>query len=66
MNNILENKILSISKSLKSNSRDTGPKLYNKTLNKVIGGRNIQNNSDFSDKVIEIFYNITVPEYYEH
>ena len=66
MNSIFENKILSISQSLKSNSHDTGPKLYNKTLNKTIGGRNKQNHSDFSEKVIEIFYNLTVAEYYEH
>ena len=66
MNNIFEKRILSISNSLKSTSRETGPKLYNKTLDKVVGGSYKNNNSDFSEKVIEIFYNLTVPEYYEH
>ncbi len=66
MNNIFEKRILSISNSLKSTSRETGPKLYNKTLDKVVGGSYKNNNSDFSEKIIEVFYNLTVPEYYEH
>ena len=47
MNNIFEKRILSISNSLKSTSRETGPKLYNKTLDKVVGGSYKNNNSDF-------------------
>jgi len=66
MNNIFEKRILSISNSLKSTSRETGPKLYNKTLDKVVGGSYKNNNSDFSERIIEVFYNLTVPEYYEH
>ena len=66
MDNILEKRLLSISQTLKSTSRSTGPKLFNKALGKVVGGRKHSNESDFSEKVIEIFYNITVPEYYEH
>ena len=65
MDNFVEKRMLSISQSLKSTSRKTGPKIYNKYLNKVIGGSN-RNDSDFSEKVINIHYNLTVPEYYEH
>ena len=57
--------MISISQSLKSTSRSTGPKVYNKYLNKIIGGSN-RNDSDFSEKVINIHYNLSVPEYYEH
>ena len=66
MDNILEKRLLSISQTLKSTSRSTGPKLFNKSLGKVVGGRKHSNESDFSEKVIEVFYNMTVPEYYEH
>ncbi len=65
MDCFFEKRILSVSNSLKSTSRSTGPKVFNKYLNKIIGGSN-KNNSDFSDKVIEINYNLTIPEYYEH
>lgn len=65
MDNILEKRLLSISHSLKSESRSTGPKLYNKSLGKVVGGRKKTGDSDFADRVGEICYNMTVPEYYE-
>ena len=61
---ITEERILSISNSLCSSSRKSGPKLFNKVLNKTIGINN--SNSDFSEKVIEVYYNLKVPEYYEH
>ena len=66
MDNILEKRLLSISQTLKSTSRSTGPQLFNKSLGKVVGGRKHSNESDFAEKVIEVFYNMTVPEYYEH
>jgi phosphoenolpyruvate carboxykinase (ATP) len=66
MDNILEKRLLSISQTLKSTSRSTGPRLFNKTLGKVVGGRKHSNESDFAEKVIEVFYNMSVPEYYEH
>lgn len=65
MDNILEKRLLSISQTLKSNSRPTGPRLYNKSLGKIVGGRNKCGDSDFADKVIEVCYNISTPEYYE-
>ena len=65
MDNILEKRLLSISQTLKSNSRPTGPRLYNKSLGKIVGGRSKCGDSDFADKVIEVCYNITTPEYYE-
>ena len=65
MDNFVEKRMISISQSLKSTSRSTGPKVCNKYLNKIIGGSN-RNDSDFSDKVINIHYNLSVPEYYEH
>ena len=57
MDNILEKRLLSISQSLKSNSRSTGPRLYNKYLGYVVGG-NDNRDSDFADRIIDIFYNI--------
>ena len=60
---ITEERILSISNSLCSSSRNCGPKLFNRVLNKTIGINN--SNSDFSEKVIEVYYNLKVPEYYE-
>ena len=65
MDNFVEKRMISISLSLKSTSRSTGPRVCNKYLNKVIGGTN-KNDSDFSEKVININYNLTIPEYYEH
>ena len=65
MDNFVEKRMISISQSLKSTSRSTGPKVCNKYLNKIIGGSN-RNDSDFSEKVINIHYNLSVPEYYEH
>tara|TARA_B100001121_G_scaffold291968_3_gene293199 strand:- start:652 stop:2346 length:1695 start_codon:yes stop_codon:yes gene_type:complete len=65
MDNFVEKRMISISQSLKSTSRSTGPKVCNKYLNKIIGGSN-RNDSDFSEKVINIHYNLNVPEYYEH
>ena len=66
-NKKIEKKLLSISQSLKSSSRKFGPKLSNKKINKVIGGKNTgdKSESDFSEKVIEIIYNASIPEYYE-
>lgn len=66
MDNILEKRLLSISNSLGSTSRSTGPRVFNKVLNKTVGGRKYHLESDFATKVVEVFYNITVPEYYEH
>ena len=65
MDNILEKRLLSISQTLKSTSRTTGPRLFNKFLGKIVGGRSRREDSDFADKVTEIYYNITPPEYYE-
>jgi phosphoenolpyruvate carboxykinase (ATP) len=65
MDNILEKRLLSISQTLKSTSRTTGPRLFNKSLGKIVGGRSRREDSDFADKVTEIYYNITPPEYYE-
>lgn len=65
MDNFVEKRMISISQSLKSTSRSTGPKVLNNYLNKIVGGNN-RNDSDFSEKVINIHYNLTVPEYYEH
>ena len=65
MDNFVEKRMISISQSLKSTSRSTGPKVCNKYLNKIIGGSN-SNDSDFSEKIINIHYNLSVPEYYEH
>ena len=64
----LEECLKSISKSLKSNSRENGPRLYNSVLNKIVNTEqsNKQNNSDFAKKVLEIVYNTTPAEYYEH
>ena len=64
----LEECLKSISKSLKSNSRENGPRLYNSVLNRIINTEqsNKQNNSDFAKKVLEIIYNTTPAEYYEH
>tara|TARA_B100000767_G_scaffold116803_1_gene111470 strand:+ start:1121 stop:2812 length:1692 start_codon:yes stop_codon:yes gene_type:complete len=65
MENNIKKKLLSISHSLKSTSRNTGPKLSNQGTDEIIGGRTNKNDSDCSEKIIEIKYNITVPEYYE-
>ena len=65
MDNFVEKRMISISQSLKSTSRSTGPKVRNNYLNKIVGGNN-RNDSDFSEKVINIHYNLSVPEYYEH
>ena len=66
MENILEKRLLSISNSLKSTPRCTGPRVYNTILNKTIGGRKYNLESDFSTQIVEIHYNLTVSEYYEH
>ena len=65
---INEKRLLSISKSLKSSSRDFGPRLFNKTLGKVVGGDPQLKiyKSDFAKKVTEVVYNSSVGEYYEH
>lgn len=64
----LENRLKSISISLKSNSRNNGPRLYNKKINKIINNDDstIKYNSDFARKVTEVIYNITPAEYYEY
>ena len=64
MDNILEKRLLSISQTLKSTSRSTGPRLFSKSLGKIVGGRTRCGDSDFADRVTEVCYNIT-PEYYE-
>lgn len=57
----------SISQSLKSNSRETGPRIYCKKLDKVIGGLNNKvYKTDFASKVSEVIYNSSPAEYYEH
>ena len=64
---ITDNILFSISNSLKSNSRTTGPRLYNKKFDKTII-HNIKklHNSDFATKILEVVYNISPAEYYEH
>ena len=65
----LEKRLLSISMSLKSNSRENGPRLYNHKINKIINNNpdpTIQYNSDFAKNVTEIIYNSTPAEYYEY
>lgn len=64
---MLKKQLYSIRKSLKSNSRNNGPRLYNKELNEIIGGDNsVIYKSDFASKVLEIVYNITPAHYYEY
>lgn len=64
----LEDRLKSISMSLKSNSRNNGPRLYNKKIDKIISNDDstIKYNSDFAKKVTEVIYNITPAEYYEY
>jgi phosphoenolpyruvate carboxykinase (ATP) len=64
----LEKRLESISTSLKSNSRNNGPRLYNNKINKIINNDDpqITYNSDFAQKVTEIIYNSTPAEYYEY
>ena len=61
MDNILEKRLLSISQTLKSTSRTSVPRLFNKSLGKIVGGRTRREDSDFADRVTEIYYNITPP-----
>ena len=64
---MLEEIYLSISRSLKSNSRVIGPRLYCKKMNKIIGGiEDKVYKSDFASKVVEVIHNSTPAEYYEH
>ena len=63
---MLEQIYLSISNSLKSNSRETGPRVYCRRLDKVIGGEDKVYKSDFASKVVEVVHNCTQAEYYEH
>ena len=64
---MLENIYLSISKSLKSNSREKGPRVYCKQLDKIIGGNGEEvHKSDFAQKVVEVIHNCTPAAYYEH
>lgn len=65
MSFISEERLRSISNSLKSNSRLFGPKLTHKKVNCVVGGDKTIN-SDFSKNIIEIIYNSTPAEYYEY
>ena len=63
----IEEKLFSISQSLKSSSRQFGPKVSNSKINKIVGGENVDNDftSDFSKKIIEVVFNAKAPEYYE-
>ena len=57
-------KLESISQTLKSNTRDRGPRLYHPGVTNIVGG-STNKISDFAIKTITIFYNLTPPEYYE-
>ena len=64
---MIEKTYQSISRSLKSNSREVGPRLYCKRLDKIIGGiEDKVYKSDFASKVVEVVHNCTPAEYYEH
>lgn len=65
---MLEKIYESISHSLKSNSREKGPRVYCRLLDKVIGGdkNKLLYKSDFASKVVEVIHNCTPAEYYEH
>ena len=65
---MLEKIYSSISRSLKSNSREKGPRLYCKQLDTIIGGDadTAVHKSDFASKVVEVIHNSTPAEYYEH
>jgi phosphoenolpyruvate carboxykinase (ATP) len=64
---MLESIYQSISQSLKSNSREKGPRVYCRTLDTIIGGeKNVIYKSDFASKVVEVVHNCTPAEYYEH
>ena len=65
MKPISKQKLLSISNSLKSNTRKFGPRLTNKHVKEVVGGDK-KINSDFSKNIIEVVYNSTPAEYYEY
>lgn len=65
MSFISEERLRSISNSLKSNSRLFGPRLKHKNIKNVVGGDKTIN-SDFSKNIIEIIYNSTPAEYYEY
>lgn len=65
----MEDNYISISQSLKSNSRETGPRIYCKKLDKIIGGDEKKSKtykSDFASNVTEVIHNCTAAEYYEH
>jgi len=64
---ILKTNLESISQSLSSSYRDTGPKCRFTNEIDVIGGSLINKyESDFADKILEIIYNPSVAELYEH
>ena len=66
---MLEKQYQSIRKSLKSNSRSDGPRVYCRRLDCIIGGSDDPEmiyNSDFAKKVVEVIYNCSQGEYYEH
>ena len=64
---MLEKIYESISKSLKSNSREVGPRVFCRRLNRNIGGEdNVVYKSDFASKVVEVVHNCSQAEYYEH
>ena len=64
---MLEKIYKSVSNSLKSNSREKGPRVFCKQLDKVIGGVEDKiYKSDFASKVVEVVHNCTPAEYYEH
>ena len=57
----------SISQSLASSYRTTGPKCKYHNYNIIAGGtNNINNESDFENKILEIVYNPSVPTLYEY
>jgi phosphoenolpyruvate carboxykinase (ATP) len=63
----LKTNLESISQSLSSSYRDTGPKCRFTNEIDVIGGSLINKyESDFADKILEIIYNPSVAELYEH
>lgn len=57
-------RLQSISNSLKSITRETGPQVYHSCVLDCVGG-NLCKKSDSALKTINICYNLTPPEYYE-
>ena len=55
----------SISKCLTSTKRSYGPRVISQYIKKPVGGLSIPN-SDFANSIINIKYNLTPAELYEH